>query len=636
MKGEMSAFDILAMTSEMQVLVGGYLDKIFHWDSRNVMLRINTPSDGRKELVLHDLRWLYMSPERPDIPDIPSQFAVHLRKVLTNGRITSVYQKEFDRVIILEVQKGPVSFQIVIELFGGGNLIVISEGKIVGSVVSRRWRHREIRPGADYTFPQARFDPTSMDDSSFYQAVRGSNSDAVRTLATAINTGGQTAEEVCKRAEVDKSTNAKELTDDDIRRLYDSLTLMIEEAVNNRRPREVLKDGRSIDVTPIPLELYASEETRDYQTFSDAIYAYVSSFEPPEKEDPELARLQRQLERQRKAIEAQDAEAHSFVEKAEAIYSDYLGTEALLRAASKLRGMKWDDAQIEGEKISGVTSVNPKNHTLSATISGKEVELDYTLSVEGNANQLYKLSKEFRDKMEGAKKALKDTEERLARRIKEGEKQRLVEKHVARKTKEFWFERYKWFFTSGDKLVMSGRDARSNDQLIKRHLKPADRYVHADLHGAPSAIIKEGENATERELEEACTFALAHSKAWTAGASEGAAYWVLPDQVSKMAQAGEFVPRGAFIIRGRRNYLYHLRLELVVGEVDYQGSKKIMCAPPSAIIDRSSKYVVIRPGKSNRGKISSKLARAFEVPEEEISRILPPGNMEIIERVGLE
>lgn len=635
MKDEMSAFDILAMTSEMQVLVGGYLDKIFHWDGRNVMLRINTPSSGRKELVLQDLRWLYLSPERPEMPDIPSQFAVHLRKVLTNGRISSVRQREFDRVVVMDLEKGPASFQIIIELFGGGNLVVTSEGKIIGSVVSRKWRHREIRPGVEYLFPPSRFDPTSMDAASFRRAVLGSTSDAVRTLATAINVGGQTAEEACRRAGVDKGTKAKELSDDDVARLYDALALMLKEAATARRPREVLKGGKPVDVTPIPLLLYATEEARDHESFSDAIHAYISSIEPPEKEDAELARLQRQLEQQRKAIEAQEAEARAFVEMAEAIYSDYLGTETLLKAASRLKGMGWDAARAEGGKIPGVLSVDPEDHTLKATVSGKEVELDYGLGVDGNADQLYKRSKEFRDKMEGARNALKDTEARLAKRIKEGEKQRMAEKHVARKTKEFWFERYKWFITSGERLVMSGRDARSNDQLVKKHLKPSDRYAHADIHGAPSVVVKEGESATEQELEEVCAFALAHSKAWTAGASEGTAYWVLPDQVSKMAQAGEFVPRGAFIIRGKRNYIYHLRLELAIGEIEYQGARKIMCAPPSAMRGRSSRYVVVRPTKE-KSRAAAQLARAFEVPEEEISRILPPGDVEIVERVGME
>jgi len=238
--------------------------------------------------------------------------------------------------------------------------------------------------------------------------------------------------------------------------------------------------------------------------------------------------------------------------------------------------------------------------------------------------------------MQGAKNAIQETEARLAKRVKEGEKQKMAERHAVRKTKEFWFERYKWFITSGGKMVLSGRDARSNDQLVKKHLKPADRYAHADIHGAPSVVVQEGESATDQDMEEACAFALSHSKAWMAGASEGTAYWVLPDQVSKMAQAGEFVPRGAFIIRGKRNYIYHLPLEMAIGEIDYQGTRKIMGAPPAAVADRSSRYVILRPGKADRSKVSAQLSRAFEVPEEEISRIMPPGNVEIVERKGIE
>jgi plasmid maintenance system antidote protein VapI len=45
--------------------------------------------------------------------------------------------------------------------------------------------------------------------------------------------------------------------------------------------------------------------------------------------------------------------------------------------------------------------------------------------------------------------------------------------------------------------------------------------------------------------------------------------------------------------------------------------------------------VVLVPGKEPRGKTSARLARAFQVPEEEISRIMPPGDMSIKEIQGL-
>lgn len=61
-----------------------------------------------------------------------------------------------------------------------------------------------------------------------------------------------------------------------------------------------------------------------------------------------------------------------------------------------------------------------------------------------------------------------------------------------------------------------------------------------------------------------------------------------------------------------------------------------MCGPVKSVSSKSSRYVVIVPGKTDAGKISSKLSKAFAVPEEEISRILPPGKIEIGSIHGIE
>src|SRR5439155_1158770 len=91
-------------------------------------------------------------------------------------------------------------------------------------------------------------------------------------------------------------------------------------------------------------------------------------------------------------------------------------------------------------------------------------------------------------------------------------------------TKSLWFEAYRWALSSDGHLTLGGRDARTNDQLVKKHLKEGDRYAHADIHGAPSTVIKDGARAPESTLREACEFALAYSKAWSAGLASGSAY----------------------------------------------------------------------------------------------------------------
>eukprot|EP00058_Branchiostoma_floridae_P011333 XP_002596821.1 hypothetical protein BRAFLDRAFT_130588 [Branchiostoma floridae] len=80
------------------------------------------------------------------------------------------------------------------------------------------------------------------------------------------------------------------------------------------------------------------------------------------------------------------------------------------------------------------------------------------------------------------------------------------------------FEKFLWFITSENYLVIAGRDSQQNELIVKRHLKPGDLYVHADLHGATSCVIQNhsSNSVPPKSLNEAGTFAICHSAAWDA------------------------------------------------------------------------------------------------------------------------
>ncbi|KAF6778162.1 hypothetical protein AHF37_02674 [Paragonimus kellicotti] len=149
---------------------------------------------------------------------------------------------------------------------------------------------------------------------------------------------------------------------------------------------------------------------------------------------------------------------------------------------------------------------------------------------------------------------------------------------ISKVRKPMWFEKFYWFISSENYLVVAGRDAQQNEALVKRYLGPNDIYVHADLHGASSVIIKARPLVADelksdsvdddslspeftrlplpppKTLNEAGTMAITLSSAWNARVVTSA-WWVRSDQVSKTAPTGEYLTTGAFMIRGRKNYL---------------------------------------------------------------------------------
>ncbi len=183
--------------------------------------------------------------------------------------------------------------------------------------------------------------------------------------------------------------------------------------------------------------------------------------------------------------------------------------------------------------------------------------------------------------------------------------------------------------------LLGGKDARSNDSVVKKHLDAGDRYAHADVRGAPSCVVKRGSEAGEATLREACAFALGWSKAWPSGLASGSAYWVLPEQVSKQAESGEYVSRGAWVIRGKRNYVHDLPVRAAVGEVEHEGHRKVMAGPVEALEARSARYLVIEPGEEGKEAFARRLAAVLEVPIEEVSRVLPPGSVRVVRHVGM-
>ncbi|XP_054827883.1 ribosome quality control complex subunit NEMF [Eublepharis macularius] len=184
------------------------------------------------------------------------------------------------------------------------------------------------------------------------------------------------------------------------------------------------------------------------------------------------------------------------------------------------------------------------------------VDVDLSLSAYANAKKYYDhkrhAARKTQKTVEAAEKAFKSAEKKTKQTLKEVQTVTTIQK--ARKV--YWFEKFLWFISSENYLVIAGRDQQQNEMIVKRYLTPGDAYVHADLHGATSCVIKNptGDPIPPRTLTEAGTMALCYSAAWDARVITSA-WWVHHHQVSKTAPTGEYLTTGSFMIRGKKNFL---------------------------------------------------------------------------------
>ncbi|KAJ2660535.1 hypothetical protein IWW48_002872 [Coemansia sp. RSA 1200] len=216
------------------------------------------------------------------------------------------------------------------------------------------------------------------------------------------------------------------------------------------------------------------------------------------------------------------------------------------------------------------------------------VDLDIFESAFSNAQRYYNSRRQAGIKhaktLAVSSQALQSAEQKIRSDLKATK----ITATVSQQRKPLWFEKFSWFLSSDGYLVIAGHDMQQNELLVKRHLRPGDAYVHADINGAASVIVKNKMAASAPEaasgidkkkqpsdsdensrgnadgssaesippstLFQAGVMSVCQSRAWDAKIVTSA-WWVEAHQVSKTAPTGEYLTTGSFMIRGKKRFL---------------------------------------------------------------------------------
>lgn len=76
------------------------------------------------------------------------------------------------------------------------------------------------------------------------------------------------------------------------------------------------------------------------------------------------------------------------------------------------------------------------------------------------------------------------------------------------------YKRFRKFFTSSGKLVIGGKNAEQNEQVVKQ-AKPQEIVLHTQAAGSPFCNIKG--KANRKDINEAAIFCARYSREWKKG-----------------------------------------------------------------------------------------------------------------------
>lgn len=660
MKERLTSFDIAALTFEVnQLLVSARVSKIYQINNV-LVLNLRKPNQPKLNLLIEAGKRIHLTSYILKKPKKPPTFCMALRKHLRNGEIKGVRQHEFDRIVVVKIQKNEKEYHLVSELFGDGNIILVSpERTILQALRYRKMRDRNVVPKAVFRQPPSSGkNPFSLEREDLDQLRQFGQIDVVRALVRFLSISGVYAEELLLRAKVDKKTPCNTLTHEEKDIIYiqlkELLTLVTSGNINGRIV--VDHEGKLLDVTPFPFVKYAQLQQNEIASFTEAVDDYFAHaavgenlVEKTEVVNREVARNQRILQKQERTLDNLTQQIESKEKVGDVIYR-HLGALYSLRQkfwAEKRTGKSWDEiiSTVEKEKERGQTpeiffdTFDSQHLILTVLLEGIKFSLDLRSSIQANANTYYTGVKRAKKKLENLKKNMKATRSKIDEIIQQDVPVEETQQLPMKRKKQIWYEKFRWVNSSDGLLVIGGRDATSNEILVKRHLDTHDIVVHADIQGAPFVIIKtEGKTPPERTLREAAQLAASYSRAWRDGFGSVDVYWVTPQQVDKNPPSGEYLKKGAFIIRAPKNYLRHVLLGVAVGILIKEEAIQVIGGPAQAIAHQTTVYAEITTGDLKSSRLANRIKQVlvkkvpkplrkkiFELPLEEIQRFIPYG-----------
>jgi predicted ribosome quality control (RQC) complex YloA/Tae2 family protein len=558
-------------------------------------------------------------------------------------------------------------YYIILELFGHGNIMFCNDSfKIINILNPINVRHRTLKTGLKYFPPPSRgIDPLTLNIDDFTSLIQKSefeNIDLKRWLGRNLSISKKYIELAVHNAAI-QNKKVGELSQSEIKVVFEELTLLIKNVLLGvgLDPCIILDEyNNPYDISPvIPIDVDANHIKR-YDSYTDAIDELIN-YNILHNSDFKNSELEKQMETIKHDLDEQ--------QKAK---------DLVISKSNKLRNfasMLMQQSSVPDFGMFSRGTVDPKEHPLSALLNEFDAKIldlkgkpyleimSEKVPIDSESHNIPKISSMLFNIAKEMERGLITIEGSMSKLLEQLEK---IQKQKDKKpgtqvkilTNKEWYEKYRWFLTTDDMLAIGGRDSSSNSVLIRKYLTENDYVFHAEVHGSPFFILKNANNKSAvditQSIQEVSQATVSFSRSWKDALSSADAYWVYPNQIKKGAPTGQYLPKGAFIIEGKKNFVKNLEIKIAIGLSFIEERPLFITGPQSAIAKRSVCFRPILPSGYDVVKASKKIKADFidfalknEFPEstitylknfsiDEIVRILPVGQFKLLPIVNGE
>lgn len=511
------------------LLLGGRIDKIAQPEKDELIITIRNNSNSYKLLISSQasIPRIHLTKIQKKNPLTPPSFCMLLRKHISNGKIISIHQPNFERILEITFEQlnelGDLCQKtLIVEIMGRHSNIIFCDdsGKILDSIKrvnSGMSSIREVFPGRDYIYPPSKTNPLEIDSLDKFVLYLNKNTLIQKSIYQSYNgISPLIAEEICYNSNINSSSHIDELSIADYNNLFKSFKEVLTIVKSDKFIPNILVDNNNEykDFSSISLNVthYDNIKFSSISELLDDYYKVKANQTRINQKSVDIRKIvQNNLERCYKKLDLQK--------------NQLIDTED--REKYKIKGelINANMYQInEGdEKVIVLNYYNNKE---------EEIKLDPTLTPSQNAQKYYekynkkkrtltalteqiKITKKELSHLESIKYSLDfaDSEEDITEIRKELMDAGYI-KYRKNKRKKVLSKSEPLHFISSDGFhIYVGKNNIQNEELALRFASSNDWWFHAkDIPGSHVIVKTEGKELPDKTFEEAANLAAFYSQ----------------------------------------------------------------------------------------------------------------------------
>ena len=631
-KKSLTALDVAVLVKELRESLSDCLvTNLYCIGERGYLLKLKSLEGDTQYLVIEPAVRLHLTKYIPPL-SISGRTPI-FRRFLKNSRIRSLRQHEFERIVIIEATRGSEDFSIVVELIPRGIVAVLdNQRKVLVSSEDIKLRDRRVYPGIKYEFPPLFPNPRTISAEKWLKIIKDARNLGI-ALVRKLGIPPEVVNEVLSESE--RKLKPSTLSLNQVSDIQKRILEFIESVIEYPSPVIIKCRDEYASFHPFkPVNLPTECSALEFSSFNEAVDEYFRAFYVSALKEAEEKGLASESARLRAVISKaiQDLEKlkdeYSRIKKLLQIFEEkYDVLESVWNCVREVvKTLGWDQVRSACRHI---VEVDPSKGSFTVEINNVYIPLKIIEKIHEQYINLRRRYSHLSDKIAQAAGHIKELKAGL-QSISSTLVARQEVKPLLKKVE--WYSSYHWIITSSGFLAIGGKDAQQNEKVVKKYLNENDIFIHAEVHGASAFVLKcSGTKPPEKDIYEVSVLAASYSKGWKAGVGSLDVFWVWGKQVSKAPPPGQYLPKGAFMIYGRRNYVKGVPLRLAIG-VQIHDDKyfELIVGPEELVSMRAAKYAVLVPGTTSQRSIALKIKESFTANDPRLSTLTVD---DILERI---